>query len=226
MRNTTKTFVASVGMGICAISYAIGANSAAGTSFSTVALNNTTGNTTGNTGSSAQPSTSASASNSGSGSGSGSGSNSSSSSSASASASSTTKAAGHTKKPTKKPTSSGSGSSSSPAPSSSSSSSASATPKPSTSTPPSSTKVTKTGSTIQGNDPFGDYAQIQITKTNGKVIDVQVVNSYSNGGREAVFPYLAQEAVAGNGRAVANYSGATYTTMVFNKALASAMSKF
>lgn len=86
--------------------------------------------------------------------------------------------------------------------------------------------MTKTGATIQGNDPFGDYAQVQVTKTNGKVTAVQVVSSYSNGGREQVFPYLAQEAVASNGGAVSNYSGATYTTNVFNKALASAMSKF
>ena len=86
--------------------------------------------------------------------------------------------------------------------------------------------MTKTGATIHGTDQFGDYAQVQVTKTNGTVTAVQVVSSYSNGGRDQVFPYLAQEAVASNGVAVSNYSGATWTTIVFNKALASAMSKF
>ena len=73
---------------------------------------------------------------------------------------------------------------------------------------------------------FGGQVQLSVTKTNGKVTSVDYIAASATGGRNQVFSYLAQQAVASNGGAVANISQATLTTDVFNKALASAMSKF
>ena len=232
MRNTTKTFVASVGMGICAISYAIGANSAAGTTFSLGALNTTSGSsnpTVGvDTGASSSNSSSAQPSSSGSATSKSTSSQSakpSTSSTAKPSSSSTASAASKKKKTTKKTTSTGS--SSAPTPKPTHTSSSAPTPKPSTSTPPpSSTTVTKTGAVFNDNDRWGDYAQVSVTKTNGKVTAVNVVSSYATSQWQSAYPYLAQLAVASNGAPVAALSGATYASAAFNGALASAMSKF
>jgi uncharacterized protein with FMN-binding domain len=85
--------------------------------------------------------------------------------------------------------------------------------------------VTKSGSLFTEN-VYGGQVQVSVTKTNGKVTSVDYLASSATGGRNQVFGYLAQQAVQSNGAAVANVSQATFTTVVFNKALASAMSKF
>jgi uncharacterized protein with FMN-binding domain len=85
--------------------------------------------------------------------------------------------------------------------------------------------VTKTGSLYNENH-WGGQVQVTVTKTNGKVTAVDFAVATATGGRQQAFSYLAQLAVASNGSAVANVGGATFTTNVFNQALASAMSKF
>ncbi len=90
----------------------------------------------------------------------------------------------------------------------------------------SSSKVTKTGDVYQGGDQWGDYAQVTVTKVNGVVTDVTLPQSYATSQWQSAYPILAQSAVASNGAAVANLSGATYASNAFNGALASAMSKF
>ena len=86
--------------------------------------------------------------------------------------------------------------------------------------------VTKTGDLINLGDRWGDYAQVEVTKNNGQVTDVKLVQSYATSQWQTAYPILAQSAVASNGSQVANLSGATYASSVFNAALASAMSKF
>ena len=100
--------------------------------------------------------------------------------------------------------------------------SASGTPTSSASTG----TVTKTGDLTNLNDRWGDYAQVTVTKINGKVTDVTLAQSYATSQWQGAYPVLAQAAVQSNGAQVSNLSGATYASNVFNAALASAMSKF
>jgi uncharacterized protein with FMN-binding domain len=86
--------------------------------------------------------------------------------------------------------------------------------------------VTKTGDLINLGDRWGDFAQVKVTKTNGTVSDVALAQSYATSQWQGAYPVLAQSAVQSNGAQVANLSGATYVSAVFNAALASAMSKF
>jgi uncharacterized protein with FMN-binding domain len=90
----------------------------------------------------------------------------------------------------------------------------------------SSGTVTKTGDLINLGDRWGDFAQVKVTKTNGTVSDVALAQSYATSRWQGAYPVLAQSAVQSNGAQVANLSGATYVSAVFNAALASAMSKF
>ena len=219
MRSSTKTFVASVGLGVCALSYAVGANSATGSSFMADGVPSVTDTAaptdpkSGNSQGTATPTTS----------------------SAGASAANTTAAAANTKGNKKKPKAKGTKkpSTAKPAPSKSASSapapSKSTTPAPApskTTTPPApSTKTSNTGNVFTERN-YGGRVQITVTKTNGKVTAVDFVVATATDGRARAFPSLAQMAVASNGAAVSNVGGATFTTNTFNQALASAMSKF
>jgi len=108
--------------------------------------------------------------------------------------------------------------------------SSSGNPTPSASGSPSTSAsggtVTKTGDVINLGDRWGDYAQVAVTKVNGKVTDVSLPQSYATSQWQGAYPVLAQSALQSNGAQVANLSGATYASAVFNAALASAMSKF
>ena len=204
MRSSTKTFVASVGLGVCALSYAVGANSATGSNFMANGAPSLTNTPVATDPASVAPTTSTDAGN-------------------SAGAGNTT-GTGTASKPTKKPAIKTGSAGSGKAPSSS----ASAAPVPSQSTAPAQTTVTKTGDVKSGlsNDPYRDYAQLTVTKVNGKVTAVNVDQGFATHGWSQYYPYFAQLAVQSNGADIGNYSGATYASAAFNAALKSAMSKF
>lgn len=230
MRSSTKTFVASVGLGVCALSYAIGANSATGANFVANGAPSLTNTPVATDPASAAPTTSTDDGN-------------------SAGAGNTT-GTGTASKPTKKPAiktgSAGAGKvpsssasaapvpsqSTAPAPSHSTAPapapSQSSAPAPSHSTAPAQTTVTKTGDVKSGlsNDPYRDYAQLTVTKVNGKVTAVNVDQGFATHGWSQYYPYFAQLAVQSNGANIGNYSGATFAAAAFNAALKSAMSKF
>jgi len=220
VRSSTKTFVASVGLGVCALSYAIGANSATGANFMANGAPSLTNTPVATDPASAAPTTSTDDGN-------------------SAGAGDTT-STGTASKPTKKPAiktgSAGSGKapsssgSAAPVPSQSTAPapSQSTAPAPSHSTAPAQTTVTKTGDVKSGlsNDPYRDYAQLTVTKVNGKVTAVNVDQGFATHGWSQYYPYFAQLAVQSNGADIGNYSGATYASAAFNAALKSAMSKF
>ena len=213
MRSSTKTFVASVGLGVCALSYAIGANSATGSSLVANGIPTASDSNAPTNQASASASTSSSAS----------------ASAANTNGSSSGTSAKPTKKPTKKPAASGASSdpasSKSTGPAPAPSKSTAPAPAPSKSTPPASSSVTKTGDVFTERQYRGKV-QVIVTKTNGKVSSVEFAVATATDGRAGAFPYLAQMAVASNGAAVSNVTNATYTTDTFNLALASAMSKF
>ena len=105
------------------------------------------------------------------------------------------------------------------------------TPKPKTSTAPAPAQdpapatpgVSKTGSAVQYR--FGTV-QVAVTKANGKITAVNLLQEGATGGRQAAFTYLADLAVQSNGSSFGNLSGATYTTDAFKQSLESALAKF
>jgi uncharacterized protein with FMN-binding domain len=77
-------------------------------------------------------------------------------------------------------------------------------------------------------DPI-DYiygtVQLKVTKSNGKISAVDLVQATATAGREQAFSYLVSDAISANGASFGNLSGATYTTDAFKQALSSAISK-
>jgi uncharacterized protein with FMN-binding domain len=112
---------------------------------------------------------------------------------------------------------------------------AASTPKPKTSTAPApapvvapdpapkATGTTKDGSAVQYR--YGTV-QVAVTKANGKITAVNLLQEGATGGRQAAFTYLADLAVQSNGSSFGNLSGATYTTDAFKQSLESALAKF
>jgi uncharacterized protein with FMN-binding domain len=85
-----------------------------------------------------------------------------------------------------------------------------------------STPKTATGDAI--NYQFGTI-QLSVTKANGAVTAVDLVQATASAGRDQAFSYLVTDAIKANGSNFANLSGATYTTAAFKAALDSAISK-
>lgn len=81
---------------------------------------------------------------------------------------------------------------------------------------------TATGDAVESG--FGQV-QVKVTKSNGKITAVELVQANATSGRESAFPTLVQAALDSNGSNFGNVSGATYTTNAFKKALDSALSK-
>jgi len=79
-----------------------------------------------------------------------------------------------------------------------------------------------TGDAVQYQ--FG-VIQLKVTKANGKLTAVDLIQAGANNGREAAFPYLVKYAIQAQGSSFSNLSGATYTTDAFKQALDSAISK-
>lgn len=85
------------------------------------------------------------------------------------------------------------------------------------------TSGTKTGSTISYR--YG-VVQVSVTKTNGKITDVNLIKGTATDGRSAAFPSLIQATIDNNGTGFGNLSGATFTTNAFKKAVNSALGNF
>ena len=68
--------------------------------------------------------------------------------------------------------------------------------------------------------------QVSVTKSNGKITNVTMVQAGASHGREQAFPVLIQAAVQAQGSNFGNLGGATYTTQAFKQALDSALAKF
>ncbi len=81
---------------------------------------------------------------------------------------------------------------------------------------------TATGDAIESG--FGQV-QVKVTKENGKITSVEMVQANATNGRESAFSTLIQAAIDANGSSFGNLSGATYTTEAFKKSLDSAISK-
>ena len=67
--------------------------------------------------------------------------------------------------------------------------------------------------------------QVSVTRVNGKISSVGLVQATATNGRAGAFTYLQQYAVQSQGSSFANISGATYTTAAFKQALDSAIAK-
>jgi uncharacterized protein with FMN-binding domain len=97
-------------------------------------------------------------------------------------------------------------------------------PSASGSQAPSSPTSVKKDMTTTG-DPvpyqFGTI-QLSVTRKSGKITDIGLVQAQATGGRDQVFPSLVQAGLSSQGSGFGNYSGATYTTAAFKKALDSA----
>ncbi|MFM6940070.1 MAG: FMN-binding protein [Rhodoluna sp.] len=97
------------------------------------------------------------------------------------------------------------------------------TPKATVAPAPAGTETTKTGSAI--NYRFGTV-QVSVTKANGKITAVNLLQQGATGGRQSAFSYLVSYAIQANGTSFGNLSGATFTTDAFKQSLESALAKF
>ena len=87
----------------------------------------------------------------------------------------------------------------------------------------STSTVSKTGDAIDYS--FGTY-QVSVTKTNGAITAVDLVQGSYTRVPQGTNNWLVQSAVASQGSSFGNISRATYTTMAFKDALDSALAKF
>lgn len=116
-----------------------------------------------------------------------------------------------------------------PQPTASASASASTAPAPAPSasatksTTTSGASVTKAGSVVESG--FGTV-QVEVTMSNGKITNINMLQANATHGRAAAFSYLVQYAISANGANFSNLSGATYTTNAFKRSLEAALAKF
>ena len=87
-----------------------------------------------------------------------------------------------------------------------------------------SSTATKTATGAAINYNFGTI-QLEVTKSNGKITAVNLIQAQASAGRDQAFSYLVTDAIKANGSNFGNLSGATYTTNAFKQALDSAISK-
>lgn len=98
------------------------------------------------------------------------------------------------------------------------------TPQATTAAPSTgSASTTKTGTAVPYR--FGTV-QVSVTKANGKITAVNLLQAGATGGRESAFSYLVSYAIQANGSGFGNLSGATYTVDAFKTSLESALAKF
>jgi uncharacterized protein with FMN-binding domain len=88
---------------------------------------------------------------------------------------------------------------------------------------PSGNSSTKTGAAVQYR--YG-VIQVSVTKSNGKVTGVDLIQQGATGGRQAAFSYLVDLAIQANGTSFGNLSGATFTVDAFKQSMESALAKF
>lgn len=116
--------------------------------------------------------------------------------------------------------SSGSGSTGSNTSSGSSGSGSNSNTGGSTTTP---TEVTKTGTSIRYR--FGTV-QVSVTKTDGQITAVNLLQAGATGGRGQAFDFLVQYTIDAQGSSFGNISGATYTTAAYKQSLDAALAQF
>ncbi len=85
------------------------------------------------------------------------------------------------------------------------------------------TEVTKTGTSIRYR--FGTI-QVAVTKTDGKITAVNLLQAGATGGRSQAFDFLVQYTVDAQGSSFGNISGATYTTDAYKQSLNAALAQF
>jgi uncharacterized protein with FMN-binding domain len=206
VRKGTKSFISIVSLGIVAAGYQAGQAAEISSGFSAAAAPIAGGTTSGSTttipATSSAPVTSPTATK----------------------AATTTKAVTTTKQPAAS-SSTTSGSNSTPA-STPKATAAAPAPAPAATTAapaPAASSVTKTGSAISYR--YGTI-QVSVTKANGKITAVNLLQEGATGGRQGAFPYLVQYAIQANGSNFGNLGGATFTTDAFKQSLESALAKF
>ena len=84
-------------------------------------------------------------------------------------------------------------------------------------------EVTKTGTSIRYR--FGTI-QVSVTKTDGKITAVNLLQAGATGGRSQAFDFLVQYTVDAQGSSFGNISGATYTTDAYKQSLDAALAQF
>jgi uncharacterized protein with FMN-binding domain len=85
------------------------------------------------------------------------------------------------------------------------------------------TEVTKTGSSIRYR--FGTV-QVSVTKSDGKITAVNLLQAGATGGRGQAFDFLVQYTLDAQGSSFGNISGATYTVDAYKQSLDSALALF
>jgi hypothetical protein len=85
------------------------------------------------------------------------------------------------------------------------------------------TEVTKTGTSIRYR--FG-IIQVAVTKTDGQITAVNLLQAGATGGRSQAFDFLVQYTVDAQGSSFGNISGATYTTDAYKQSLNAALAQF
>lgn len=85
------------------------------------------------------------------------------------------------------------------------------------------TEVTKTGTSIRYR--FGTV-QVSVTKTDGKITAVNLLQAGATGGRGQAFDFLVQYTIDAQGSSFGNISGATYTTDAYKQSLNAALAQF
>lgn len=85
------------------------------------------------------------------------------------------------------------------------------------------TEVTKTGTSIRYR--FGTI-QVAVTKADGKITAVNLLQAGATGGRSQAFDFLVQYTVDAQGSSFGNISGATYTTDAYKQSLNAALAQF
>lgn len=84
-------------------------------------------------------------------------------------------------------------------------------------------EVTKTGTSIRYR--FGTI-QVSVTKTDGQITAVNLLQAGATGGRGQAFDFLVQYTIDAQGSSFGNISGATYTTDAYKQSLNAALSQF
>jgi hypothetical protein len=84
-------------------------------------------------------------------------------------------------------------------------------------------EVTKTGTSIRYR--FGTI-QVAVTKTDGQITAVNLLQAGATGGRSQAFDFLVQYTVDAQGSSFGNISGATYTTDAYKQSLNAALAQF
>jgi hypothetical protein len=84
-------------------------------------------------------------------------------------------------------------------------------------------EVTKTGSSIRYR--YGTV-QVSVTKTDGQITAVNLLQAGATGGRSQAFDFLVQYTVDAQGSSFGNISGATYTTDAYKQSLNAALAQF